>query len=70
MNDAVLRPALAACLDALLRMIPDAQAQHGLESISDDEHDAVIATAATALYGVERSAWPAVARAAAEGDFD
>lgn len=61
--------ALELCLHALLRMIPEACADGGFEDIDDDEHNAVIGTAAIALYGRDREAWPLAVRKAAEGRY-
>jgi hypothetical protein len=66
----LVNAALTACLQAMLRMIPDACAQHELEPLTDEEHDEAIALAATALYGEDRNKWPPAAKAAAEGEYD
>lgn len=65
-----LRNALGRCLGAMLGMIPEAVSEHGIEQCTDVEHDEAIKDAATALYGEDRSKWPAAARSAAEGEFD
>ena len=66
---AQLRAALALCVQAMLRMIPDYCGEQHAEPCTDEEHDAAIAAAATALYGPDRARWPAGVRAAAEGRY-
>jgi hypothetical protein len=65
-----LHHALSECVGALVRMIPDACDRFGVEPIDTAEHDQVIAKAATALHGEDRSKWPPVLKAAAEGEFE
>lgn len=69
MSDDATRAALQGCLDVLLRMIPDYCTDQGAEPCRDSEHDAAIATAAAALYGLKRSAWPEGLRRAAAGQY-
>jgi hypothetical protein len=52
--------ALEKCLSVLLRMIPEALTEHGLEQCTDEEHNAAIEVGAIALYGEDRATWPAV----------
>ena len=62
--------ALEQCLSVLLRMIPEALTEHSLEQCTDDEHNAAIEAGAIALYGDDRTAWPAGLRKAAEGEYE
>lgn len=64
------RKALEQCLSVLLRMIPDALAEHGLEHATDVEHDEAIKAGAIALYGEDRTTWPPGLRQAAEGEYE
>ena len=62
--------ALEACLDVLLRMIPDYCTATGADPCTDRQHDKAIAAAARALYGRDKTAWPQGVRDAATGKFD
>lgn len=64
------RKALEQCLSALLRMIPDAIDEHGLDHATDIEHNAAIEAGAIALYGEDRATWPHGLRQAAEGEYE
>jgi hypothetical protein len=64
------KAALRGCLDVLLRMIPDYCAEGRVEACTDAEHNAAIAAAARALFGVDRRAWPQGIRKAADGVYD
>lgn len=59
--------ALERCLSVMLRMIPDACTEHGLEPTTNDEHDKAIRDAARVLYGDDSAKWPPGVRQAAEG---
>lgn len=64
-----MKVALTACLDVLLRMMPDACIEHGMEQCTDEEHNEAIERAAIALYGQDRSTWPPGVQKAAEGEY-
>lgn len=68
-EDSPTRAALQACLDVLLRMIPEYCHEQAAEPCLDEEHNAAIAAAAVALYGPHRAAWPIGVRRAAEGMY-
>ena len=67
--ETTLRGAIGGMLSAMVRMIPEACHEHGLQQTMDREHDQAMVDAATALYGVDRSTWPPVLRQIAEGKY-
>jgi hypothetical protein len=66
--DGQARDALQACLDVLLRMIPDYCTDRGAEPCTDAEHDLAIEKAAYCIYGT-RPRWPAAVQKAADGGY-
>lgn len=64
-----MKAALNACLNVLLRMIPEFSEETGIDMCTDDEHNSAIEHAAIALYGEDRSTWPPGVQKAAEGEY-
>ena len=69
MRDLRQRAALQQCLSVMLRMIPEACADHGLRAPTTAEHDAAIKQASLALHGSDRRRWAPGARKAAAGGY-
>lgn len=65
-----MKAALTACLNVLLRMIPEFSEETGIEMCTDVEHNEAIESAAIALYGEDRFTWPPGVQKAAEGDYE
>lgn len=51
--------AVAICLDALVRMDPNAVAAHKLRQCTDEEFETAVKAAATFLFGENPQTWPA-----------
>jgi len=58
-NDDVKVRTLAACLDVLIRMDPEAVRVHGLQQCTDDEFDCVVHATSIVLWGADANDWPA-----------
>jgi hypothetical protein len=65
-----LHAALGACLDVMLRMIPDYCTDASAEPCTNEEHNEAIRGAAEVLYGKRPSTWPTNVRKAAQGKYE